>query len=322
MQDLTAAIANANSTHTIAKSATNTLAGLIPGYEARRIQASARFSMRPSGGAIQRLKTPGRVPEETRPYQAGDPFHLIDWRAFGRTDQLILRQRREQAPQHVRIQMGQHDSMHWPLTRSGDQLLTKSELAWRLALFISFALMRRGDIVELAIEGGPVWRPSGTRMIGDLFTWLKDRNFESNKIPNNILPELSQAGDLPLSPRIRRVILSDALEKAGSHWMQVLRPGDLFLHVLADQEVSDAWRSGADVFTDDDVDGSSGAARAAMHEWQGQHLETTIESARALWFEKMNLTLKNQGVDAIRLTGSVPVDAFLVLFESWCGGSR
>ena len=104
--------------------------------------------------------------------------------------------------------------------------------------------------------------------------------------------------------------------------MQVLRPGDLFLHVLADQEVSDAWRSAADVFTDDDVDGSSGAARAAMHEWQGQHLETTIESARALWFEKMNLTLKNQGVDAIRLTGSVPVDAFLVLFESWCGGSR
>ena len=322
MQDLTAAIAIANSPLTNAKTAANTLAGLIPGYEARRIQASARFAMRSSGGAIQRLKTPGRVPEETRPYQAGDPFHLIDWRAFGRTDQLILRQRREQAPQHVRIQMGQHDSMHWPLTRSGDQLLTKSELAWRLALFISFALMRRGDIVELAIEGGPVWRPSGTRMIGDLFNWLKDREFESNKIPNNILPELSQSGDLPISPRIRRVILSDALEKAGSHWMSALRSGDLFLHVLSDQEVSDAWRSAADVFTDDEFEGSGGGARAAMHEWQGQYLESTIQSARTAWFEKMNLILRNQGVDAIRLTGSVPVDAFLIHFESWCGGAR
>lgn len=300
----------------------NTLAGLIPGYEARRIFASARFAMRSSGGAVQRLKTPGRVPEETRPYQAGDPFHLIDWRAFGRTDQLILRQRREQAPQHVRIQMSLHDSMHWPQSQPGNRLVTKSELVWRLALFMGFALMRRGDIVELAIEGGPIWRPTGTRMIADLFAWLKEHDFSSSAVPNNILPEISSAGRLAPSSRIRLVVLSDALEKNGNSWMADLRPSDLFLHILSDREVSDAWRSGMDVFTDEDSEHMGTSARAMMHEWQGQWLEGRVDAARKGWFEQMNQALDKRGVGAIRLTESVPVESFIVLFESWCGGAQ
>ena len=317
--------------------ASNALSGLIPGYEARRIMASARFAPRPAGGSTQRLKTPGRVSEETRQYQAGDPVHLIDWRAFGRTDQLILRQRREQAPQHVRIQVGLHDSMYWPgswpelkseISSAPGTLphavINKSELAWRLALFMAYALLRRGDVVEIEVllgsglnsDHATIWRPSGARMVMDLFDWLKVNNFSPDAVAKIVLPEVSPLRDVRRSSRIRRVALTDAL--GDNHGISALEPGDLFLHVLSELEISDAWRSAGDVYADE----SNSTASLAANEWQGQWLQDHIGPARQAWFDRLDQALAARGCEAARVTGVVPVDAFIVVFESWCGGVR
>lgn len=317
------------------------VADLVPGYEARQTLKSARFAPRAAGGAVQKLKTPGRVPEETRPYQAGDPVHLIDWHAFGRTDQLIVRQRREQAPQHVAIHLTLHDSMNWPGSALGSGAgsgagsgeggvkgsrpdeATKAELAWRCAMFMAYALMRRGDVVEMAVDSltgadsvvDSIWRPAGSRMILDTFEWLRANSFATAAIPANLLPLASTAAR---TARPRRVIFSDGLREDGKLsadlTLEDLEAGDLFVHVLSDLEVTDNWRSAGDVYIDNERTGP------AVREWQGQWLADRVPAARQAWLAGMDAKLARGGVAMVRVTGSLPAVALIASFESWCGG--
>jgi uncharacterized protein (DUF58 family) len=313
------------------------VADLVPGYEARQTLKSARFAPRAAGGAVQKLKTPGRVPEETRPYQAGDPVHLIDWHAFGRTDQLIVRQRREQAPQHVMIHLTLHDSMNWPGSAlgsgagsgagSGEGVVkgsrpdeaTKAELAWRCAMFMAYALIRRGDVVEMAVDSltgvDSIWRPAGSRMILDTFEWLRANSFTTEAIPANLLPLVSTSARMA---RPRRVIFSDGLREDGKLsadlTVEDLEAGDLFVHVLSDLEVTDNWRSAGDVYIDNERTGP------AAREWQGQWLADRVPAARQAWLAGMDAKLARGGVVTVRVTGSLPAVALIASFESWCGG--
>jgi len=301
------------------------LSSLVPGYEARKIQPAARFAPRAAGGAVQRLKTPGRVPEETRPYQAGDPVHLIDWHAFGRTDQLLVRQRREQAPQHVAIHLALHDSMDWPreVAGEGESPVTKAELAWRLAMFMAYAMARRGDTVEMVADVLPgedsVWRPANSRMILDAFDWLRGHSFSTGAVPANLLPVVARSAK---TARARRVILSDGMRKDGDLCAGVgldgLRPGDLFVHVLSDLELTDGWRVASDVYTDEE---SGRSAVPAMKEWQGRWLSDRVPAARKSWLARIDATIARAGASGTRVSGSDPVAAFVTTFESWCGGA-
>jgi uncharacterized protein (DUF58 family) len=283
-----------------------TLADLVPGYEFKRSRSVPRFSPRPAGGCVQRLKVPRKFPEDTRPYQAGDPVHMIDWRAFGRTDQLLLRQQKDPAPVPVRIQVHFRDSTYW------DQ--AKAETTWRLVLFCAFGLLRRGDQVEiqLVLDGVPdrVRRFSGTRMVQEVFNWLaadgfswKPKNDDSSPF---LLPESTQPSRKP-----RRVVISDDL--AGHRHesdFSGLAPGDLMLHVLAVREVTDDWRHVQAVYACEERDDD---------EWEGSWLAQNIESAREEWFRDLDRRATLGGATSLRVTPDTPVEEFITFFESWCG---
>lgn len=115
-------------------------------------------------GSLQTaLKHPSKDVETSRPYIPGDPISRIDWRAYGRTDQLLIRETRLQASARVRLLIDARASMHWPDEasrahfglRSTPRGVSKFGLALRLAFHLAFWHHKAGDRVEVVIFGHP-----------------------------------------------------------------------------------------------------------------------------------------------------------------------
>jgi len=75
----------------------STLSSLHPS-ETREVHHKAyKNSIRMHGSHLMALSKPARAPEACRKYVHGDPVNLIDWKAFARTDQLMVREIRDEA---------------------------------------------------------------------------------------------------------------------------------------------------------------------------------------------------------------------------------
>lgn len=344
----------------------DTIADLIPGIETRGTHPSARFAVKPAGGIRQRLKSPGRMPEETRPYQAGDPVNLIDWRAYGRTDQLLLRLQQDQAPMDVNITIALHDSMNWPVPdidfnrAQKDSMIetagikAKVELAWRVALFIGFALLRRGDTCRFNISDRFVWIPNSSRLVMDAFHWLSANQFGlvRGSVDRDILTDFfgthledslgahnANSRSVIRTQGQRNILISDGLEPDEGLWhlrLAGLREDDLMVHLLSELEMTIDWYDSASVYTDGDpvndprrqfsLRGNwrkqtiEDPRRNFQNEWYQSWLVQQIPSARAQWLSGVDAVLDKNGVQLVRLTGTDRADVFTGMFESWYRG--
>lgn len=97
------------------------------------------------------LMRPTRLPANSRRYSPGDPVHLIDWRAYARNEQLVLREQNDEASCKVHIFLDLRESMEWPTPelRESANVCSKLETAWRVALNLSYQFFRWGDQVKL-----------------------------------------------------------------------------------------------------------------------------------------------------------------------------
>lgn len=107
-----------------------------------------RLQLRRDFGSFQHRQQPHRLPEVSRNYLAGDPVRLIDWRAYARTDQLLVNQTRQTANCRVRITVSCTPAMCWPV----DGKITKLEIALRIALHLAFAHCQNLDSVTLLLK--------------------------------------------------------------------------------------------------------------------------------------------------------------------------
>ncbi|MCX6119329.1 MAG: DUF58 domain-containing protein [Proteobacteria bacterium] len=132
-----------------------TLSSLEPDWNEDIIDMRFKTSMRTQGSLRMTLMKPSRNPESSRPYVSGDPIHLIDWKAYARTDQVTLRQHRDEASQHVEILIDLRGSMKWP-DFDGDRPISKSDLAIRIGLWVAHTHIKYGDTVvcQLIIDDG------------------------------------------------------------------------------------------------------------------------------------------------------------------------
>lgn len=107
-----------------------------------------RLQLRRDFGSFQHRQQPHRLPEVSRNYLAGDPVRLIDWRAYARTDQLLVNQTRQTANCRVRITVSCTPAMCWPV----DGKITKLEIALRIALHLAFSHCQNLDSVTLLLN--------------------------------------------------------------------------------------------------------------------------------------------------------------------------
>ncbi len=113
---------------------------------------------RSSRGSVRfPIKQPQKAAEGGRAYVHGDPLNMIDWRAYARTDQLIIREQQKEAAAKVRIYLDLRASMDWPdaslsgVLQRQDLPMKKQIIAYKVALNLAFRHLREQDLVELVI---------------------------------------------------------------------------------------------------------------------------------------------------------------------------
>jgi hypothetical protein len=128
----------------------STLSSLHPAQPKELHYRGAKNSTRLHGSHFMTLRRPSKMPESGREYVAGDPVNLIDWKAYARSDKLIIREIRDEATARILIGLDLSETMIWPTEKFGGlQPPTKAEVATRLALNLAHVHLRMGDLVEI-----------------------------------------------------------------------------------------------------------------------------------------------------------------------------
>lgn len=222
-------------------SAEVTLAALDPRDADERHYNRTKTSPRYHGSFFLRMRRPSRTPAFSRRYVAGDPIRLIDWRAFARTDQLIIREQREEASARVAIVLDARDSMQWPDAETRPHLPaavpTKLEIACRIGAYLSFTHGKSGDDVRLFIltdEGLRTIAVASSSAVLSLFTYWEHEGFSLASV-------LAQSEDRPATynPDVGYLI-SDVLSGPPPKIFEQVRVSWI-LHLLSSLEVETAW---------------------------------------------------------------------------------
>jgi hypothetical protein len=131
----------------------STLAALHPSQPLDFRIRAIKSSMRLQGSYNLALRRPTKSPESSRTYVPGDPVNMIDWKAFARNDQIIVREKRDEASATIRICLDVSETMVWPAkdfsAPKQGYVPTKRELAIRLALNLANIHLRLGDVVDI-----------------------------------------------------------------------------------------------------------------------------------------------------------------------------
>lgn len=235
------------------KSAGATLRDLAPNEVHELRLRDFKNSVRYQGSYNLNLRRPSRNPAYSRVYVPGDPIKLIDWKAFARTDQLLIREQREEASAMVCIFVDQRDSMHWPdkltLKASQQELPTKYELAWRAALNLAYLHQKMGDMVKVFhFEDQPQNRlrlPAGSDILR-LYHELNDQGFVEqvfDQFPSEPMPP-PQRADI-------HYVLSDAINPLSLDWSLRQASRTVLIHTLSSLESSCEWLTSDTCYFDD-----------------------------------------------------------------------
>lgn len=141
-----------------------TLSELEPGWTEEPSDSRKKTSMRMQGSLRMSLLRVGKNPENSRKYVFGDPVSMIDWKAFARTDNLIVREQRDEASARVVVVFDCGPTMRWPVAGNTQNAISKAELAIRIGLWLAHTHLVLGDSVECWWRGDMDlpdrrWRP-------------------------------------------------------------------------------------------------------------------------------------------------------------------
>ena len=135
------------------KSFGKTIATIEPSERVLKKNSASFHSQRSGGVMRQILRKPTRYLESFRNYIHGDPATYIDWKLYAKTESLYIREYKEQSTSFVKIVVDLSKSMHYPGKLQENylkkELVSKSHLATRLALNLSYNYFYQGDVVDL-----------------------------------------------------------------------------------------------------------------------------------------------------------------------------
>lgn len=146
---------------------------------------------------------------EHRPYVRGDELRNIDWKVFGKSDRLFIREFEEETNLRCTLLVDQSGSMAYSGSRSGG--LSKGDYAVRAAAALAYLMLAQQDAVGLVTFDNqprdhvpPRSRPSHLRAIlGALTRESSRRETDLGGVFHRLVPKLHRRGLL--------IILSDAM---------------------------------------------------------------------------------------------------------------
>lgn len=200
-----------------------------------------KSSLRYMGSAKLNLRRPSRMPASSRKYLHGDPVHLIDWRAYARNDQLLIREQRDEASTRVMICVDMNDTMAWPEEGLND-CPKKMEIALRIALHLAFSHLKKGDLVKIAVwpiglnQPVKMLRISSSTDVLKLFESLRAQNFLLDDESHLLAPYPFHAQQYD-----QLYFVSDVLREQDFSWLFTKTRILTLLHVLSSLEWQLDW---------------------------------------------------------------------------------
>ena len=290
-----------------------TLAELEPGWPEDLRSKRTKSSPRTQGSMRMSLRKVSRTPENSRAYSHGDPVNLIDWQAYARTDELVVREHRDEASARVMIVFDSAPTLSWPLKEDLEfhggigSAIAKSELAIRLALYFAHAHLTIGDTVTVAsIEGTDgiqkLWSPKSPADVQRVYEACLRQGFtsginsfmSSNEfhrpgcdvawIITDFLTEgFYVTGSLPASQESSEnpILLNSLFDELGSKVANVV-------HVFSWLERSSEWMDGATSYRDESED---------LKIYMGDQLKqagTWVEQL-SVWQRRVRASVKSKG---------------------------
>src|ERR687884_219635 len=86
-----------------------------------------------------------------RPYVQGDDIRHVDWKVFGKTDKIYLKQYLEETNLHLICVVDASESMAFSSVGDGAQMWSKYDHATAIAASLSYMAIQQQDSVGLAI---------------------------------------------------------------------------------------------------------------------------------------------------------------------------
>ena len=217
--------------------------------------ARPKNSLHPQGTHRMLLKRVGKNPEYSRPYLSGDPLRLIDWKAFGRTNQLIIREQNDNTSAMIHLVNELTSTMNWPNPNEEglpEAIPAKHELALRVALHLSHYHLRMGDRVRIWFVSDDdicsprrAFIPTSPGAILKLFAELIQRGFDPRTLEG-----WCQNSAFHLQQADRIYWIGDALNETGLTKIQPLGKRGIFFHILSSLELCFDWLTDQDYYFD------------------------------------------------------------------------
>lgn len=278
-----------------------TLAELEPGWTEESHERRSKTSMRMHGSLRMQLRRVGRTPENSRHYVPGDPVHLIDWKAFARTDEVIIREQRDEASAQVVIVVDFGDSMQWPDVADLPGKISKFEVAIRTALWLAHTHLVMGDSVTCWLRQSDAipnvrWAPRSPADVMTMFAAM--RNQFTTRVLDFFSPHpwLDRKSDTLW-------LLTDALENWNVAEIARTSKRVMFAHVLSSLECSVNWM-------EDDTCYVERAPR--RKDYMGAQLKTgnSFEHAIKEWRETWQQQVRKWNGSYFLATDATTVSAF------------
>ncbi len=193
-------------------------------------------------GGIHRSKHIGASIDfkEHRPYVHGDEVRSIDWKLFGKTDRLYIRQYEDETNLRATLAVDQSGSMNYVGSRANQ--LSKHDYAIRLASCLAYLLISQQDSIGLATFDTsiratipPKSRPNHLRLILESLAASKCQNeTDLGAVLHQLLSVCRKRGLL--------FLISDGFGKTESLFksLSMLRANDqeiVFFQILDDDEI-------------------------------------------------------------------------------------
>lgn len=228
-----------------------TIESLVPDLDFKSTPhfKETKYSARTLGSRLLNLKRVSRLPNSSRRYLLGDPIRLIDWRAYARNDQLIVREIRDEASSRISICLDLSETMNWP-----EQSTKKQEIAIRTAYHLLYSHLNVGDLVCFLI-------------------WFQDRNQPAHQIYFKSTKEVLQSfnsimklgfntSDLNKLCVARRhhnltydtgYLISDMIGREDFSWFFQMNRNPKLKHILSSLELDLEWVNESTTYFDHEM---------------------------------------------------------------------
>ena len=261
-----------------------------------------QLSFRRDFGSFQNTNQPHRVPEISRNYLAGDPVRFIDWRAYARTDQLVINQKKQTAAARVVIAVSCAPSMTWPPATIHEHAVPKLEIALRVAMHLAFTHIKMLDTVTICLVTSEFYTRKITRAneVLEMYHICCRDTFSQTKLIS-VCGFSSSSKQLPAEVKYW---LGDGLT---SDYTNFFSPSAFccFFHILSAYELKSFWLDNDTSYFDQQL------------EALGRNFKTTFREQLKTWLAEKERYMERITGRYLLLTEDSTIDSYLNFSRNW-----